>query len=208
MEFEALKIDLSGTAAQAPVESRCCVLTVSLFLATARSAVLSACRPGGCFFLTGPISLSPSHSGRLTDRLQEIWIPHDSAVKFCWWGGQGFCRKRFFVQEFASKAQWVAAATSRTGVFPGSVHIHAFGRGRLSFLPKDLYCSALRYLPPGRGDQILRRCMHTFECQLDSADRFGDVCRQSSVWLLKQTQSRVTNWATYCHPSHHNVGFG
>jgi len=23
---------------------------------------------------------------------------------------------------------------------------------------------------------------------------------------LKQTQSHVTNWATYCHPHHHNVG--
>ncbi|RXN39370.1 hypothetical protein ROHU_000243 [Labeo rohita] len=46
------------------------------------SAMLSACRPGGCVFLTGPISLSPSHSGRVTDRLREIWISHDSAAKF------------------------------------------------------------------------------------------------------------------------------
>lgn len=78
--------------------------------------------------------------------------------------------------------------------------------GVCHFCQKTFTAQALRYLPPGRGDQILRRCMHTFECQLDSADRFGDVCRQSSVWLLKQTQSRVTNWATYCHPFHHNVG--
>lgn len=164
--------------------------------------MLSACHPGRCVFLTGPISLSPSRSGRVTGRLQGIWIPHDNTTKFSWWGGQRFCRKHFLAQEFASKAQWVATATSRAGAFPGSVRIHAFVYVGVCHLCQKTFTAQPYNTFVLGGDQILRRCMHTFECQLDPADRFGDVCRQSIVWLLKQTQSHVT----HCHPYQHKVG--
>lgn len=200
MEFEALKIDLSGTAAQAPVESRHCVMTASLFLAITRSAMLWACRPGGCVFLTGPGSRCPHPAldasltgcGKSGSLMTVLLNSVDGAAR-------GLAKSIF------SMRVWFKSTMSRRCNFQG----WRFSRqctntcfcicGRLSFMLKDLYCSALRYLPLGRVDQILRRCMHTFECQLDSADRFGDVCRQSSVWLLKQVQSHVTNWATYCH---------
>lgn len=87
-----------------------------------------------------------------------------------------FCQKRFSVRlvwESASKA-W------------GFANCNFQGR---RFSPQCMWATVISanrplllwYLPLCRGDQILRRCMHTFECQLDCDDREGDVCRQPSV---------------------------
>lgn len=155
------------------------------FPAIAKSATFSAWRT---LFLTGPVSRPPSRRGRFGDRKSGCLTTAELNSADGAYGG--FCRKRFpsvFCEKVLQKHEDSPPATFRAGVFPRSVRARA-----LCTWATVIYANRpllLWYLPLGRGDQILRRCMHTFECQWDCDDRVGDVWRQSSVRSVKRLRS-------------------